>query len=73
MRVSDVFAMGGGSGYGDRYGYPPSKPSNNSGRFTYVYYSTFAVKNYGDDGSGYNGGFRSESFTRGRNLVGVLG
>ena len=68
--------MGGGygsGGKGDRNGYPPTPLRNNAARFTYVYYSTFAVKNYDDDGSGFNGGFRNESFTRGRNLVGVLG
>jgi hypothetical protein len=66
MKVSEVFTMGGGcgNGYGyDRYYYFYDKECYNGS------YKYGAVPSY------YycNGGFRNESFTRGRGLLGVLG
>ena len=74
MRVSEIFAMGGGSGYGNGgNGGNEGGPVFTGTRFNARYYPERLFFKEGDDGSGFNGGFRNESFSRGRGLVGVRG
>jgi len=75
MRVSAVFAMGSGSGYDEDYSkYSNRKIGNPEGRwrFSYEFYANYPEGGYSYNGSGFNGGFRNASYSRGRGLIGVL-
>jgi hypothetical protein len=73
MKVSEVFAMGGGSGYDPNVFGSEGGPVFTGTRYTYRYYRERLVFSEGDYGGGFNGGFRNESFSGGRGLTGVRG
>ncbi len=77
MRVSEIFAIGGGSGYdGKEYDYSSYHAYGNpEGRFRYSYdfYANYPCGGYSYNGSCFNGGFRNASFSQGRGLIGVRG
>lgn len=72
--VSEIFTMGRGCGHGgewhrssyDSCGGCYHSGGYGGGRFSYGYYN-------GYNRGGFNGGFRNESSSRGRGLLGILG
>lgn len=74
MRVSEVFAMSGGTGYDPNTFGSEGGPVFTGDRFTARYYRERLVFTEGDKTSNsFNGGFRNQSFKGGQGITRVLG